>query len=1073
MTRLGAASKGEHFPTPTAILPLLANLVDAQAGGVLLDPCAGTGDAAATLAALLGCQAIGNELDSERAAKAARKLAACTVGSYETLRVEGSASISLINPPYGDVAGRRGKRYEVEAMRSTLAPIASGGAAIVLVPLATALSSAFLRVFCAACELVSISRFPDPHFAPFSQVVVLGRKRAVPATLSSADAADFLAPLRIDPAAVLRNSMLLPVLGGADLPKISVPACELPTLVNVGDDPAELVALATARGASTTSRFRELTTGTADGKTRIAAFRPVLPLRDGHAAQLLASGFLDGAEVTWNGERFLVRGSARRVTRTTDTIDETSGRLVRVSQQRVVTVLTLLHRETGAIDTLDPDRTPDRYRSFLLDQAQALAATVQARFPALAQHDTPSDDDELEETLAACHAPQTLPGVPEGLLPKQVDAIRGAGLLLRGGARSAIVIGEMGTGKSAIAAAIWAVSEGRAMRSAAPKLVADVPGHLSKKWVREISAVTRAFGVEAVIARNEGDVDRAFASSRPTALIFSRERAKMGMAWRHAGICTYIREEGSDGATITSNVVRCPDCGIIQYVQVEDDFVRVSWRMEKGRRVVAVKGDKRLKCHACASPLYQCMPLKMGRVEEDGLAYGGGKLPLARYIARRYAHRYTYIADEVHEQKAADSDRGYAMGQLASAALRTIALTGTIYGGRTISAFHLLYRLVPSFRRQFAYGDSAAFIKAFGLTKETTVLERDAADLRSRTSTYGYTRQTSRRTEELPSALPELVAQFLPYSVWLRLSDFGLALPAYREAHYVAELPAGAAPALNALSHFRDEAVKEARRGNSTALARWAWAALGFPYAMDQDDELESPAGAHAHLRSVPMPPQGFPLDEAFVRYAVNERDHGRRVLVYMCQMKRRDAAPRLAQLLEVAGLRVSVLRSTVDREEREAWVSARVAEGVDVLIAAASLLETGLDLVAFPTISYFGVEASTYRTRQSIRRSYRLGATQDVCVSWWVYHGSAAHRALVPLSKQLEAAAHVDGRLAEGLAALAVGADDEQGGDLIAALMSQVMRGVTDDLSESFPLLVVPMGTTALRVAKTSARVA
>jgi hypothetical protein len=73
------------------------------------------------------------------------------------------------------------------------------------------------------------------------------------------------------------------------------------------------------------------------------------------------------------------------------------------------------------------------------------------------------------------------------------------------------------------------------------------------------------------------------------------------------------------------------------------------------------------------------------------------------------------------------------------------------------------------------------------------------------------------------------------------------------------------------------------------------------------------------------------------------------------------------------------------------------------------------------------------------------------------VYEGSAAHRALVPLSKQLKAAAHVDGRLAEGLAALAVGADEEQGGDLIAALMSQVMRGAADDLSGSFPLLDLP----------------
>ena len=51
-------------------------------------------------------------------------------------------------------------------------------------------------------------------------------------------------------------------------------------------------------------------------------------------------------------------------------------------------------------------------------------------------------------------------------------------------------------------------------------------------------------------------------------------------------------------------------------------------------------------------------------------------------------------------------------------------------------------------------------------------------------------------------------------------------------------------------------------------------------------------------------------------------------------------------------GFRVAVMKAdAVAPNRREAWVADRVQEGIDVLICHPRLVQTGLDLIDFPTI--------------------------------------------------------------------------------------------------------------------------
>ena len=76
-------------------------------------------------------------------------------------------------------------------------------------------------------------------------------------------------------------------------------------------------------------------------------------------------------------------------------------------------------------------------------------------------------------------------------------------------------------------------------------------------------------------------------------------------------------------------------------------------------------------------------------------------------------------------------------------------------------------------------------------------------------------------------------------------------------------------------------------------------------------------------------------------------------------------------------------LLSWTSNEERrigEAWYAKKVKEGVQVVIAHPKLVETGLDLLDFPTILFYESGYSLHTLRQAARRSWRIGQETAAC---------------------------------------------------------------------------------------------
>jgi hypothetical protein len=145
-----------------------------------------------------------------------------------------------------------------------------------------------------------------------------------------------------------------------------------------------------------------------------------------------------------------------------------------------------------------------------------------------------------------------------------------------------------------------------------------------------------------------------------------------------------------------------------------------------------------------------------------------------------------------------------------------------------------------------------------------------------------------------------------------------------------------------------------------------------------------------------------------------------------------------LAKLLAAQGIEAVSLDGSVAPEKREAWLAKAVKRGAQVVMANPALVETGMDLLAFPTLVYLGIPTySIYTIEQSKRRSWRLGQTEPVHVHFFVYGGTVQHAAIKLLSDKARAADLVHGDVSRGLAAL-----NAPGQDFLRELTQQVMRG-------------------------------
>jgi hypothetical protein len=287
--------------------------------------------------------------------------------------------------------------------------------------------------------------------------------------------------------------------------------------------------------------------------------------------------------------------------------------------------------------------------------------------------------------------------------------------------------------------------------------------------------------------------------------------------------------------------------------------------------------------------------------------------------------------------------------------------------------------------------------------------------------------------KELPGGSPAMLPWLLNRSVFLSLGDMGFPLPEYTEIPVsVAMAPEQEALYESLKAQLKDELKERLVKGDKSLLAGYLYALLFWPDSPRRGKVVTCPRDGKV-VASIPRLPDEFvgPKERAIIELCQQEKAQGRRVLLLCGQTDTLDIQPEWKQMLANAGLKAAILRA--EPNKREKWVEQQVQAGVDVLISHPRKVETGLDLLDFPTIVWMAVDYSVYTVLQASRRSYRIGQTRPVKIYFYAYEATLQEDALRLVAAKVAAALRVNGDTIadDSLAEL----DELSGGDIVTTL--------------------------------------
>lgn len=633
--------------------------------------------------------------------------------------------------------------------------------------------------------------------------------------------------------------------------------------------------------------------------------------------------------------------------------------------------------------------TTDSLADFLGIHRESLVASVNAAYPPI---------------ITKAEVPSELVRTPLG---RQAEAITALAQTLKSSSWS-FLVGEMGTGKSFTGIAA-------AYKAGFRRVLILVPPHLTKKTVREIE--TTLPNVRTRILKSISDVEalRDIPDDKPMFVVLSREKAKLGHGWRAA--FTFKRRSvyyPDLNRWMHYPYPACPKCGSI--LETDEGIIKVE-DIEK----------KKHACPGCNEQLWQA--------DNEGVR----RYALAHYIVKKLRGFFDlYILDEAHESKARGSAQGIATAALAQAIPKSLAMTGTLLGGYASTIFYLLQRFSPEFRRAYSFNDERRFVETYG------VLERVWYEGANDSKIGSHSKRTSGRaqTKEKPGVSPALLKYVLPNTVFMRLSDVSQDLPPYSETVELIPMEDNQkAVHLEFKDELTDAVQQDLAAGGKKLLGAFITSLMHHPdspwreeavYKAEEDGTVNLVAAAEALTDDII-----YPKEQRLIDLVKAEKVKGRRVLVFVQGTDKRDVTERYQTLLEQEGLRAAVLKShTTSAENREAWVKARVGEGLDALICHPRVVQTGLDLLEFPAIVYMQVEVSVFTLRQASRRSWRIGQKQPVKVIHLGYQETAQVTMLGLIAKKVQSSLALEGELVTG------GLVDMAGGDSMLELARKLMSG-------------------------------
>ena len=1060
MSRMENREVMGFYPIETRHHPAILSLVaPATPATRILDPFAGEGEFLEVAANAWNVTPYANELDGERAATCIERFGpkqAVRCDAERLIASNNAFQLLWCNPPYDhDGASTPGnKRIELRYLRHSWKWAAEGGLMLWVVyqQHLTEFAAEFLA---RNASRVDVWALPGKHLKEYQQIIVAAIKgvQGNPEALYEQIMAQKAQPrlLEAQPEPVYK------------LP----PPHPISRFVFAPDtiDEQQGLRLIEEGGAWKTQGFQALL----HIPQPSPQIEPVVAPRPGHMALVLAAGVTNGAVIdTEDYGQVAIRGKTQQVEQIARVEIEAdpndSERQVKKTTVRLkpTTTLTLLAGD-GTVVEMDGD---EALLGFITANKRALADYLSCKFKPMYTFDMNGIGGWLDRIRLKGKYPMYA-------AQKHVVAAVTRGFQDRD---SILLVGSMGTGKTlmggstaiAIASGVVKSLQGQMRPDQICLIVA--PPHLIEKWKRELYSINPNIIAERLDRHEEvkAFLQRAetIGGNVPKIGLIKRDMTKLGCAWEPAIIWrnepTALWRHGQptpEGYEPQQRIVKqrlpkCPYCGctVMQEKKGTSAPASESW-LKSGKR----------QCEVCLAPLWQEARDK-GSQPKPGEKYPtkNARYRLDEYFKRVYPDRlFLLIWDEAHEAAHGDTGNGESFGRFAGLAHKVLAMTGTPFNGKASSLFNLQYHLNPRVRQRYNWGGAprlsrkargeqgyqvvvdeigkqrgraeSQWVSAMGV-REQVIEERPSYD--SETGAFTGTSTYQRPYEEAPGISPLLVAEMLDNTIYFSLGDLGKWLPQYEEIALPVEMDGDTYEQYDRTrQQLKDYLIQRKWEGDVSfrgAYLQWAMGWVNSPFRpCEVIHNLKHPITGEKQPHTVAqLPSYGedrvYAKEQALIDLVRAELAQNRPCVLYIRQTDTRDIQPRIEALIRqhVPAAKPFILKNTVQAERREAVIEKEIAAGTNVLITNPILVQTGLDLIHFPTLVFYEITFNLSTMMQAAARSYRLNQTHEHCkVVYLFYEATMEHTAVQLMSRKQRAAKLLTGDVGlTGLDALTEG---------------------------------------------------
>ncbi|MVX63715.1 hypothetical protein GKZ28_08400 [Clostridium chromiireducens] len=384
----------------------------------------------------------------------------------------------------------------------------------------------------------------------------------------------------------------------------------------------------------------------------------------------------------------------------------------------------------------------------------------------------------------------------------------------------------------------------------------------------------------------------------------------------------------------------------------------------------------------------------------------------AKYFYKRFGKGSLLcsIVDEVH-QYSHQSSQNYSFSYVCKSSKIIIPLTGTLTGGKASDLFYILWNLCPQKMAQlgFKYRELGRFIDMFGRRKRITKTYNDKFNK----SATGKTVTGS--WVEIPGISPQIINSILSERMISRtIDDMGIPMPKLKYFKHVCEMDTELAEGYHKLKNDIISFITKNRGINVGG--SYLNSLLSYP-DMPQQEPIFA-LGGEMHVATptwIDIDDKIFNKERKLIETIEKELAENRRVLVYSIYSGVKGVSKRLVDVLSKK-FNVAELTSSIKLQKREEWIEKQYQKGVEVIITNPKCVETGLDIIQYPTIYFYETSYDIKVMRQAERRAYRPNNPRECRIYYCYYKNTLQEDALKLQGSKKASSLAVEGIFSEDM---------------------------------------------------------